>query len=91
MHEDLLKLCEATRYQFLKVDLQVCRSAVDMGVFELGVGNLEGAKREVESVEKAICTVERFLPGIPEDKRRELEAELAEVKEGLAAFKSSLK
>lgn len=90
MDEDLLKFSAETRYQFLRVDLQLLTTGLEMGVLELGRGNLEIAHREASAVEKGIQTIERLLPGVAAEKRREVEAGLLILRESYRLFKAKL-
>lgn len=51
-----------TRYQFLRAELQTCFTALEMGRYELSVGNATVAEREVAAVETGIRAIQRFLP-----------------------------
>ncbi len=90
MDEDLLKFSAETRYQFLKVDLQLLFTGLEMGTLELARGNLEIAQREAAAVEKGMQTIGRLLPGIAEEKRREVESGLAALSERYEEFQAKL-
>jgi len=90
MDEDLLKFSAETRYQFLKVDLQLLTTGLEMGTLELGRGNLEIAHREAAAVEKGMQTIERLLPGVAAEKRSEVEVGLVRLRESYEAFRAIL-
>ena len=90
MDEDLLKFSAETRYQFLKVDLQLLSTGLEMGTFELARGNLEIAHREAAAVEKGMRTIERLLPSVGAEKRREVESGLAALRERYEGFQAKL-
>uniref|UniRef100_Q01WD9 Uncharacterized protein n=1 Tax=Solibacter usitatus (strain Ellin6076) TaxID=234267 RepID=Q01WD9_SOLUE len=90
MDEELLKFSEDTRYQFLKVDLQVLATSLEMGMLELRRGNLEVARREAELVGRGIRTVERLLAGIAAERRGEVETGLAALKESYRDYEAKL-
>ena len=90
MNEDLLKLCEDTRYNFIRVDLDICVSSLNLGAYELSRGNIEMARREADCIATAILTIEHYLPGIPAARRKSLEHDLAHIKSALAGFSSSI-
>jgi hypothetical protein len=90
MDENLLKYCAETRYQFLKVDLQLLYTGLEMGTFELARGNVEIAHREAAAVQKGIQTIGRLLPGIAEEKRCEVESGLAALRERYEEFRAKL-
>ena len=90
MDNDLYKRVQETRSQFLKVELQTCFTALEMGIFEFTLGNIDIAQREAQSVDKGIQVIERFLPGLPEEQEPAVAAQLAELKEKLGSFKAIL-
>jgi hypothetical protein len=90
MDEDLLKCSAETRYQFLKVDLQLLFTGLEMGTFELARGNLETAEREAVAVEKGMWTIGRLLPGIAEEKRLEVENGLEALRKSYEEFQAAL-
>ena len=79
-----------TRYQFLMAELQTCFTALEMGKYELSVGNTTVAEREVASVEKGIRAIQRFLPEVSAEQRTEVETKLAELNEILDSLKAEL-
>jgi hypothetical protein len=82
--KEIAELREATwrtRSQFVKAELKSCTTAMDIARAELSSGNGIVAGAEIPMVEKAIRTIERFLPQLPVEQRTELEAELANTKE----------
>jgi len=72
-----------TRYQFLRAELQTCFTALEMGRYELSVGN-------ATVVEKGIRAIQRFLPEVSAEQRREVETKLAELNEILDPLKGEL-
>ena len=90
MDEELLKFSEETRYQFLKVELQLLTTSLEMGTLELSRGKVEIARREAELVEKGFQTIERLLPGIAADRRGEVETGLAALKESYRDYEAKL-
>jgi hypothetical protein len=87
LERQIRELAEKTaqlRYQFLLAECQTCFTALDVAQFELSVGGITIAKREIAAVEKGLCTIERFLPEISVEQRQELEEKLAELKAVLA-------
>ena len=85
---ELAKKTEYTRYQFLRAELGTCLTALDMAKYELSVGNVAIARREMDSVEKGIRTIERFLPETSAEQRMQLERQLADLKTAKAALHS---
>ena len=79
-----------TRYQFLRAELQTCFTALGIGKYELSVGNATVAEREVAAVEKGIRAIQRFLPEVSAEQRREVETKLAELNEILDPLKAEL-
>jgi hypothetical protein len=90
MDDELLRDCETTRYQFLKLDLKTLRTSLEMGDFALGRGNLELAAREEAAVAKGIETIERLAADVSEEMRREVEAGLAVLKTDFRAYQGRL-
>src|SRR2546425_7790346 len=70
-----------TRYQFLRAELQTCFTALEVGKYQLSVGNATVAEREVAAVEKGIRAIQRFLPEVSAEQRREVETKLSELNE----------
>lgn len=62
-----------TRYQFLRTELQTCITALEIGKYELSVGNSSVTEREVASIEKGIHTIQRFLPEVSAEEKTELQ------------------
>jgi hypothetical protein len=79
-----------TRYDFLMAELQTCFTAVDLGRFELSVGNIVVVEREVVAVERGIRVIHRFLPEASGEQRTEVEARLAELQSQLDSLKAEL-
>ena len=79
-----------TRYQFLRAELQTCFTALEIGQYQLSVGNATVAEREVAAVEKGIRAIQRFLPEVSAEQRREVETKLAELNEILDPLKGEL-
>src|SRR4029450_9052092 len=88
--EALLEKTARTRYDFLRTELQVCFTAIDMAHFELSLGNTSVAVREVAFVDRGIKTMQRFLPEVSAEQRRELELRLAELKASLVLLNAQL-
>src|SRR5205807_8370680 len=72
-------------------DLQTCFTALEMGRYELSVGNATGAEREVAAVEKGIRAIQRFLSEVSAEQRTEVETKLAELNEILDPLKGDRK
>jgi hypothetical protein len=87
---DLFEKVNRTRYQFLRAEVQTCLTGLDMGRHELSVGNKAFALREAEIVDKGIRTARRFLAGVSESERTEIEAKLSELDGMLDALKVDL-
>ena len=79
-----------TRYQFLRAELQTCFTALEIGKYEHSVGNVIVAEREVAAVEKGIRAIQRFLPEVSAEQRREVETKLLELNEILDPLKAEL-
>lgn len=79
-----------TRYQFLKAELQTCLTALEMAQFELSTGNTIVAQREIAAAEKGVTVIQRFLPALPQDQRREIDTNLAELNAILESVKASV-
>jgi len=93
MDKDIRELREKTgrtRYQFLRVELQTCFTALEVGKYELSVGNATVAEWEVAAVEKGIRAIQRFLPEVSAEQRREVETKLLEINEILDPLKAEL-
>lgn len=82
---------ERVRRQFLQAELDTCRTTVQMGEFELSSGNVPIAEKEVASAEKAVRTIERFLPGVREEHRAGLRARLQKIESRLDDLKAKLR
>jgi len=79
LHEQIRELREKTtrtRSQFLRAELQTCSMALEMVRYQLAIGNLEIAARELDCVALGIKTIERFLPETSKELRSEVEAKL---------------
>ena len=87
---ELYETAARARYQFIRVELQTCLTALEMADFELSIGNSAVAEREVACAEKGIGTARRFLPEVSAEQRTELEAKLAELHAILDAVKARL-
>lgn len=87
---ELTEKTEYTRYQFLQAELNTCVTALDMATYELSIGNLLIAKREADSVQKGIQTIERFLPETSGERRTQLEGQLASLKSAFQALLQEL-
>ena len=85
---ELTEKTEYTRFQFLKAELGTCLTALDMAKYELSVGNIAIAKREIDSVEKGIRTIERFLSETSGEQKTQLESQLADLKAAKAELHS---
>ena len=81
---------QRTRYQFLKAELQTCLTALEMARFELSVGNTPVAEREIAAVEKGVSVIQRFLSGLSQDQRREVDANVAELNAILESVKADV-
>jgi len=77
---DLAELHEQTqqsRFDFLKMELRTCFSAIDFGNIVLEQGDRDYAAKEIRGAEKGYTTILRFLPGLDGGKRyNEIEAAL---------------
>ena len=82
---------ERVRRQFVQTELETCLTTVQIGEFEASAGNVPIAEKEVANAEKAIRTVERFMPAIAEDHRLGLQAKLQEVQSRLSDLKAHLR
>jgi hypothetical protein len=58
---------------------------------EISVNNVQVARQEIDAVEKAIRTVERFIPEIPEEQRKPFEEKLTELKAAFGSLGNDLK
>ena len=79
-----------TRYQFVRAELDTCRTALEMARYEFSVGNIDVTRKEVSAVERGIGAVERFISEIHEEQRAGLEERLVELKTGLRVMKQEL-
>ncbi len=78
-----------TRYQFLKIELQTCLTALEMAQFELSIGNATVVQREIAAVEKGVSVIQRFLSALPQDQRQEVDTNLAELNAILESVKAA--
>ena len=77
---DLLREQTAhNRAQFLRVELQSCRIAIERAFLELSLGYKPQAQQEFEFAKKGVDTIERFLYGGPEP-LPDIEAKILKVK-----------
>jgi len=93
MDEQIRSLFEKTartRYQFLTVQLETCFTAVDLAMFELSIGNVAVAEREVVAVEEGIRVIRRFLPEVSGEPGTEVAAGLTELQAQLDSLKAAL-
>ena len=81
---------QRTRHQFLKAELLTCFTALEMAQFELSIGNTAVAQREIAAVEKGVSVIHRFLPGLQQDQRQEVETTLADLNAILESVKADL-
>jgi hypothetical protein len=70
---DLHQKTTQTRYAFLQAELETCFTAIDMAKYEISVGNIDVAEREVSFVEDGIRTLRRFLTDMPPEEQRKIE------------------
>lgn len=80
MDEEIKKLrgqTERTRRQFLNAEIQTCVTALEMGEYELSVGNLPVVEREIAAAAKGLETMQRYLLVVSPREKEELEARLA--------------
>jgi hypothetical protein len=87
---ELLEKTARTRYEFLRAELQTCSIALEMAKYELSVGNVAVARKEVGAVEAGIATMRRFLPQISVDQRIEFETKLADLQAALEPLRAQL-
>jgi hypothetical protein len=88
--DELVKNYETTRYRFIRIDLDTCSTALDMGFLHRSLGNIEIALSEVDMVARGIETIEHFLAGMPPEQKTRLEEDLGEIKRRHEALKASL-
>jgi hypothetical protein len=88
---DLLEKTRRTRYQFLQAELQTCFTAVDMGNYELSLGNVDVTKWEVNIVEEGVRTIQRFLGETSLEQRKAIESRLADLQCSLDLLKTKLR
>jgi hypothetical protein len=88
--KELIEKTGRTRYQFLRAELQTCLTALEMAEYELSIGNTAVAEKEVAYVEKGVRTLQRFLPEVSDDQRKEIETRVVGLKAILDAVKTKL-
>lgn len=76
-----------TRYQFVLVELQTSFTGLDMGNFQLSVGNREGVIKEIQFAERGLREVERFAPALSEEQRAGVEEQLGRLREALESLR----
>jgi predicted transcriptional regulator len=81
---------QRNRYQFLKAELKTCLTALEIAQFELSIGNTTVAQSEIAAVEKGVSVIQRFLSALPQDQRREVEANLEELNAILESVKADV-
>lgn len=82
---------QESRYQFLKVELRTCFTAIDFGNTELEIGNREVAASEIQAAEKGYAAIRRFLPGLDsEERRNEIEAALPRLRKVVDTLRNKL-
>jgi|HubBroStandDraft_1064217.scaffolds.fasta_scaffold227634_1 hypothetical protein len=79
-----------TRYEFLKNEVQSCRTALDMAEFQLSTTNRAGAESEAAYVTKGVAVLHRFLPLASTDHQLEIGRKLAEIEAALVSLKARL-
>lgn len=77
-----------TRYAFLRAEFETCSTALEMAKYELSVGNVATAGREVACVDAGLLTIRRFLSQIPADQK--LETKLAELQAVLELLRAQV-
>jgi hypothetical protein len=88
--KELSEMTARTRYGFVQAELQTCVTCVDMGNFQLGVGNSELAKEEVTLAERGIQEVKRFAGKLPAEQRVEIDKRLVQVAEAVDELKRAI-
>ena len=88
--KELSEMTARTRYDFVQAELQTCFTCVEMGNFQLGVGNTGFAKEEVAVAERGIQEVKRFSGKIPAEQRVEIDRKLAEVTDAATELKRAI-
>jgi hypothetical protein len=93
MDEEIRRLSETTartRYQFLTAHLQTCFTAIELAKFELSIGNIGIALKEAAAVEHGIRVLQRFLPEVSGEQRKEVDASLSKLQSALDSLKAEL-
>jgi hypothetical protein len=77
---ELLARAARIRYDFLRTELQLCTITLQMGDYELTLGNMHAVRKEIQAAGKGIDVLEKLLPAASAQERSELEPQLAELK-----------
>ena len=80
---------ESNRRQFLRAEVQTCFIALDRARFELSLGNIEEAEKELKTVNRGKQVIESFTSGRA-GQMPEIEPKLAELGKALASLRSEL-
>jgi hypothetical protein len=84
----LYKRTARTRYEFLKNEVQACRTALEMAEFERSIGNRAATETELAHVAKGIKVIRRFLPLTSAEHQLEIGAKVAEMETALVSLKA---
>jgi len=79
------------RRQFVSTELEACRTAVEMGEFELNSGAVGTAVKELANADKIVQVIRRFLPGVGRKHKAELTEELAQMLATIDKLRSQLR
>jgi len=88
--EKLYERTARTRHEFLKTELQSCRTALEMADLQLSIGNRAAAESEVVFVTKGIAVLHRFLLLASAEQQLEIGKKLAEIEAALVSLMTRL-
>lgn len=79
--EDLTATTERSRYDFLTTELKLSFTLARLVETEIGIGELEGAKRAIGKAELGFQTASRFLHDLKNDEQRhEIQSQLHQLR-----------
>lgn len=84
---ELTEMTARIRREFIWAELNTCFASMEMAKFEVSIGNLAVASREISATEKGIQVVERFLEDLTDEDRVPVTGKLNELKSGLESVK----
>jgi predicted metal-dependent hydrolase len=88
--KELSKMTARVLYDFVQAELQTCFTCVDMGTFQLGIGNTRFAKEEAAVAERGIQEVKRFAGKLPAEQRVQIDKKLVQVAEAVDELKRAI-